>query len=198
VRRIPLFLAVTMIALASVHAGQHDESDGNAAVFAAADQNLTAEEKRNLEAVKGWAEAWEKDVGRMVDEFYAERPEIYIPIQKWYWVKRGQSKDAWRTAEVEERKLELQVHPDADVGMKFESIVVQGNTVAILMETGRAAVFLDFDENGKIQRDHSFFRGPNLSEMLADPKLLMSGTRVPGGRTPAFQEALDKMREFNQ
>ena len=196
-RRIVLVLAVTTIALASVHAEQNGDTDVNADVFVAAGQNLTSGEVRVLEAVKGWADAWENDVGRMIDEFYAEQPEIYTPIQRWYWMKPGQSKDAWRAAEVEERKLEKQVHPDANSKMRFESILVRGNTVAILMETGRSAIFLEFDDDGKIQRDHSFFRGPTLGEMLADPNLLMSGTRVPGGRTPAFQAALEKMSEFN-
>ena len=113
-------------------------------------------------------------------------------------MKRGESKEAWKTAEVEERRLEKQVHPDASSAMKFQRILVRGNTVAILMEGGRAAIFLEFDENGKIHRDHSFFPGPNLRDMLGDPTLLTSGTRVPGGRSPAFQAALEKMAEFNR
>ena len=160
--------------------------------------NLTAEEKRNLEAVEGWAEAWENDVGRMVDEFYSDTPEIYTPVQKMYWVKRGGSKAAWRTAEVEERKLEKQIHPNANFKMNFGTVIARGNTVAILMEGARSSIFLKFDEKGKIDTDYSFFRGPTLSEMLENPDLLMSGTRVPGGRTPAFQAALEKISEFNQ
>jgi hypothetical protein len=193
-----LAVPLTMVALTLAHAGHHESSDDAENVFAAAGQNLTAEEKRNLEAVKGWAEAWENDVGRMVDDFYSDQPEIYLPIQKEYWVKRGQSKEPWRTAEVEERMLEKRVHPNVSFKMNFERVLIQGNTVAILSKGARSAIFLEFDENGKIDTDRSFFPGPTLDEMLEDPKLLMSGTRVPGGRTPAFQAALEKMAESNR
>lgn len=197
-RRIPLFLwFVTMIAVTPAHAEHHEGADVKADIGAAADQNLTAEEKRNLEAVKGWAEAWENDVGRMADEFYSDSPKIYAPIQDWHWVAEGLSKEAWRTAEVEERKLEKSVHPDANFKMEFQSIIARGDTVALLGK-GHFAIFLKFDKDGKIYSDHSFYPGDGLSEMLKDPKLLTSGTRVPGGRTPEFQAALEKIAEFNK
>lgn len=196
-RIVPLFfLSLAMIAVTPAYAEHHEAEAVLEDLFAAAAKNLTAEEKRNLEAVKGWAEAWENDVGRMADEFYADSPVIYAPIQNLIWVGPGGSKEAWRTAEVEERRLEESVHPDASTKMEFSHIVVKGDTVA-LRGVG-IAIFLRFNKDGKIYSDHSFYSGVNLNDMLQDPKLLTSGTRVPGGRTPAYQAALEKIAEQNQ
>jgi hypothetical protein len=192
-------LCLTLVAITPAQAQQSEGVDPNADVFAAADKNLTAEEKRNLEAIKGWSEAWKNDPGRMVDDFYSDSPEIYAPVQGLYWARPGQGngKQAWKTMELEDRKLEEQIHPGIDMGMKFRTILLRGNTAAILSE-GQSAIFLEFDENGKIDRDRSFFPGFTLSQMLADPGLLTSGTRVPGGRTPEYQAALQEVAELNQ
>jgi len=149
---------------------------------------LTAEEKRNLEVVKEWAKAWDTDAAaRMVDEIYADTTEVFTPLQNVYWVRRGKSKENFRTVEVEEQKR------FKSRKMNFVTAVARGDTVAVEVAVTRttkqgesreewSAAFLKFDKDGKIVSDHTFMAGPRPSKE---------------GRTPAAAAAIEKILEDN-
>ena len=92
---------------------------------AIANENLTAEEKRNLELTKAWSTAYGDldNVDRFCD-MYADSTEIYCPLQDWYWAKTGHSNQVWRDGEVEVAKLFG--HREE----KIVAIVARGDTVA--------------------------------------------------------------------
>jgi hypothetical protein len=148
---------------------------------------LTAEEKRNLKVVKEWAKTYNTDAAQMVDEIYADTTEVFTPLQNVYWVRRGKSKENFRTVEVEERKRYKSRK------MNFVTAVARGDTVAVEVAVIRttkegesraewAAAFLKFDKHGKIVSDHTFLVGPRPSKE---------------GRTPAAAAAIEKILEDN-
>jgi len=88
-------------------------------------EELTAQEKRNVDLVKKWIKAWETDAGRMVDEIYADSAEVFGPMQNIYFLKRGKSKENWRAVEAANQNLYLERKT------RFGTIVAKGDTVAI-------------------------------------------------------------------
>jgi hypothetical protein len=139
------------------------------------DENMTEREKRNVEMVNKWAKAWSEDVGRMVDESYADTAEVFTPIQGIYWSRRGQSTENWRFMEVNyEKKFSKRE-------MKLAKVLARDNTVAIEVQTvttnkkgtktrnGWFAAFLTFDDDGKIIEDHTYQTGPSPAEVPYPP-----------------------------
>lgn len=138
---------------------------------------LTAEEKRNLELIKGWAESWDKDPERMVDKVYADMPEVFLPLQKFYMSRKGKSKANWRAVEVAVHKF----YPSRK--MKFATLIARGDTVAMEVMTtstnlkgitreGWFAAFLRFDKDGRVISDHTYSLNPTLipdPERASDP-----------------------------
>lgn len=130
------------------------------------DETLTAQERRNLTAVREWRSTWGTDAAALVDSCYADSTEVYLPFQGFYFVKPGESKAKWRTVEIAAEKLWQ--HRE----MNFVTVVARGDTVAL--ETGPSAaidkngvprasklggaIFLKFDSDGRIIFDHTFMR----------------------------------------
>lgn len=157
---------------------------------AIANENLTAEERRNLELTKAWSEAYGDldNVERFCD-MYADSTEIYTPLQDWYWAKHGHSNQAWRDGEI--TMAELVGHREE----KIVGILARGDTVAVQISIemttkdgsqsrqGAFAAFLKFDEDGKIISDHSFLgRHPRPTPDQAPPK---------------FKATIEKLLEIN-
>jgi len=147
---------------------------------------LTEEEKRNLEVIKDWAHYWTTRglASKMVDEIYADSPEIFTPLQKFYYVKKGKSKENWRNLELEAEKVQKRE-------IRIVNQVVRGNTVALELVTTIitpkgsireewSAVFLTFDKDGRIISDHSYMPGPPPDK---------------GYLPPGFREAMDKIAQ---
>ena len=164
-------------------------SDKNAFEEAISNENLTAEERRNLQLTKAWSEAYGDldNIERFCDT-YADSTEIYTPLQDWYWAKHGHSSQAWRDGEI--AMVEFVSHREE----KIVSILAQGDTVAVQVSIeltskdgqsrqGAFAAFLKFDAEGKIVSDHSFLgRHPRPT---------------PDQAPPAFRPTLEKLLEIN-
>jgi hypothetical protein len=151
-------------------------------------EKLTAQERRNIELVKGWIKAWETEAGRMVDEIYADSAEVFGPMQNIYFLKRRQSKKNWRSLEVANRNLYLKRKT------RFGTIVAKGETVAVEVATtetdlkgrvreGWFAAFLTFDKNGRIITDHTYMRD---MERTPDPAK---------ANDPKIKKAMEEMKE---
>jgi hypothetical protein len=148
---------------------------------------LTEQEKRNVARVKEWANAWETDAGRMVDEIYAASSEVFGPLQKIYFLKKEKKKADWKALEVANQHLYLKRK------MNFGTIVAKGDTVAVevsVTETnlkgntreGRFAAFLTFDKDGRITVDHTYMLG---MELTPDPAK---------AKDPKIKKAMEKMK----
>lgn len=156
---------------------------------AISNENLTAEEKRNLEHTKAWSEAYGdlENIEHFCD-LYADSTEIFTPLQDWYWAKHGHSNQAWRDGEIGIAKLFS--HREE----KIVSILARGDTVAVQVSVemtskdgqsrqGAFAAFLKFDEDGKIVSDHSFLgRHPRPT---------------PDQGPPEFKAMVEKLLEIN-
>lgn len=127
------------------------------------DPTLTEQERRNIAGVRQWTTNWSNDAAKMVDESYAETADVYLPMQGFHFAKRGEDMSKWRRVEIAAQAI-WTVRK-----MHFVTVVARGDTVAI--ETGPAtlvdkngaqrhavghAMFLKFDEEGKIISDHTF------------------------------------------
>jgi hypothetical protein len=125
---------------------------------------LTATEQRNLQRVKDWAEAWRLPGGsaqRMVDEIYADEPEVIAVLQGHRVSGSGNFKSAWREAEL---NIEA-VYAEREI--IFGPMLASGDSVAfegevrMLTKDGERrgwhfAVFMVFDEEGRIVSDHTY------------------------------------------
>jgi ketosteroid isomerase-like protein len=161
-----------------------------------ADENLTAKEKRNVERVKSWMECWQRgDTASMVDH-YADSCEVFGVLQNIYWARRGQSREDWRTIEIDGEKRFAEVVESR----KFElvALVARGDTVAIetiatIVPKGgeptraRSASFLTLDEDGKIICDHSY--NSQFRPTLDNPEFSSAG--------PAEKAAIERVLEDN-
>ena len=156
---------------------------------AMSNDNLTSEERRNLELTKAWSEAYgDLDNIEHFCDLYADSTEIYTPLQDWYWAKHGHSSQAWQDGEI--AIAELFSHREE----KIVSILAQGDTVAVQVSVeitskdgqsrqGAFAAFLKFDADGKIVSDHSFLgRHPRPT---------------PDQGPPAFKAMVEKLLEIN-
>jgi hypothetical protein len=152
---------------------------------------LTAEEKRNLELVKAWAESWCTNAVRMVDSVYAEAPEVFLPLQKLFMSKNGKSKADWRAVEVANEQLYKART------MKFITLIARGNTVAVEVLTTetnlidrtremRFAAFLKFDKDGHVVSDHTYMLN---ADRTPDPER---------AHTPEIKKRMQLLRDAHQ
>jgi ketosteroid isomerase-like protein len=153
-----------------------------------ANEQLTKQEKRNLEIVKEWAESYSTKGQWMkaVDEIYADTFEIYVPMENIYFARRGRSKENFRAyTEVLENFLEKRE-------FRILNILARGDTVALEGEVTMTAPggitlellfasFLTFDDDHRIICEHSYH--PPIS---------------PDQLPPDMQQAYKKMLEEEQ
>ena len=129
-------------------------------------ESPTERERRNLELVEAWADAWKIPDGspeRLVHEIYADSVEIAGPLQGAVPIRHGQPKDPILAVE------EAHARGIAERRMVFHKKVAQGDVVALEVEvpyvtkdgtkgTEWFAAFLTFDDDGRITEDHTFLR----------------------------------------
>ena len=162
-------------------------------------ENLTAEEKRNMEKVKDWAKAWETDSARsddddtisFIDEYYADTADVVSAIHNFYFARRGQSKELWRTIEIEDRKK------FRSGKITILSMLARGDTVAVEMEgtyislegethKGWGAAFFKFDKDGKMISDRTYNSEPRPTK------------ENWSSNSPEEQAAIEKILEDNK
>ena len=153
--------------------------------------DYTEEEKRNLKLFEQWVDAGNTQglTAKVIDEMYADSCEVFTPLQKAYYVRRGKSKADWKTVEM----VSEQMYKKRE--MRIVNIVAKGDTVAleaIITYTTHdgnkydncCAVFLIFDKDGRIVSDHNYIYAPS-------PK---SGNFPPG----PLKEAMARIAADNQ
>jgi hypothetical protein len=152
---------------------------------------LTAEEERNLKLVKEWAESWRKDAGRMVDQIYADKPEVFLPQQGLFMTRAGKSKADWKAVEVANQNLYKARK------MELLTVIPRGNVVAVEVLTTetnlidrtdqrRFAAFLTFGKDGRVVSDHTYMLNP---ERTPDPER---------AHTPEIKKRMLAMRKAHQ
>jgi len=123
-------------------------------------------EKRNMELIDKWLNAWTLPGGshqEMLDCYsYADNLEVFAPIQEHYVVKKGGSREFWNQGE---GKIESQTKSRS---MKLSNIIASHNKVAIegIINTESnegirnqwnfSVFFIIDDESGLIISDHSY------------------------------------------
>ena len=141
------------------------------------ERNLTETEKRNLARTEEWrkeASTPGGDLERLVNEIYAKSTEVFLPLNAppLYVVKRGESKENWHALELSGRG-----HAYTRRVMKLINTVVQNDRIAAevvvdrLSADGqvfeqRIAIFLTFDDDGKIITDHTYAGTTNLEALV--------------------------------
>ena len=118
---------------------------------------MTSEEQRNLERVALWAQTYNEDVERMVNEVYAEDCEVQN--MSTGHVVRGREEFLALEREIEKQS------PGRKVIVK--RTVAAGNVVALEAEgqfsggvTLEGSVFLTFDSEGLIVNDRTYLSDP--------------------------------------
>ena len=118
---------------------------------------MTSEEQRNLERVALWAQTYNEDVERMVNEVYAEDCEVQN--MSTGHVVRGREEFLALEREIEKQS------PGRKVIVK--RTVAAGNVVALEAEgqfsggvTLEGSVFLTFDSEGRIVNDRTYLSDP--------------------------------------
>lgn len=126
--------------------------------------NLTDTERRNIEQVHRWAAAYQKPGGSaqvLVDEIYADSPDVVAVLTDTWVARAGISKQAWRDTEL---KLSTLV---VERKVVFKALHATGNVVTMEADIEQKlsdgsnrgwpfATVLYFDETGRIQRDHTY------------------------------------------
>jgi hypothetical protein len=127
-------------------------------------RRLSRTERRNVARVLAWAEAWQVPGGsakRMVDEVYADAPEVVSVLQGTRVSSAAAGKQAWKRSELGiERKYRHR-------RIEFDAIYPCGDTVTIearvdmMTREGERrswpfAVVMTFDRDGRIVRDHTY------------------------------------------
>jgi ketosteroid isomerase-like protein len=115
-------------------------------------------EERNTQTVERWAETWNNDVMRMVDEIYAPDCEVVDVIRDRSFTGR----EALRAVE------QQMIGADPTRRMVITRSVAQGDTVAVEIDSywqsdavrARACVVLTFGEDGLIVSDHTYAGDP--------------------------------------
>ena len=141
------------------------------------ERNLTETEKRNLARTEEWRKEGSTpggDLERLTNEIYAESTEVFLPlnIPPLYVVKRGDSKKNWHTLELSGRG-----HAYSRRMMKLINTVVQNNRIAAEVVVDRVsadgqpfeqriAIFLTFDDDGKVITDHTYAGTSNLEALI--------------------------------
>ena len=117
-----------------------------------------------MERVRAWAAAWRLPGGsadRMVEEIYADAPEVIAMLQGKQVVTSGGSKAAWKDMErrIEQDYASREVIFDAFCPCE-DTVAVEARVV-MLSKDGEErswpfAVFFTFDADGRIVRDHTY------------------------------------------
>jgi hypothetical protein len=137
---------------------------------------LTAEEERCVAGLEAWATAYALPGGcaeRMVDEVYADQPEVVSVLTGTVVARHGADKTAWRKLEGAMEALYRERH------VVFTAVYPRGNTIAIearieqVLHDGTRrgwpfAVFLTFDDAGRIVTDHTYMQPPPTQKMFDD------------------------------
>ncbi|GAB3273298.1 nuclear transport factor 2 family protein [Parahaliea aestuarii] len=133
-------------------------------------------EQRNLGVIKAWAEAWRLPGGsaaRMVDEIYADEPDVVAVLQGHRVSGEGNFKQAWR-------KAELQIEGVyAERKIVFGTVIASGNSVAfegeVRMTTKEGesrgwpfSAFMVFNEEGRIVSDHTYMPDSPHGQLFED------------------------------
>jgi len=138
--------------------------------------NLTEIERRNIEQVHRWAAAYQMPGGsaqQLVDEIYADSPEVVSVLTDTWVARAGTSKQAWRDAEIRLTGLVVERR------VVFNALHAAGNVVTIeanieqkLSDGSKRgwpfAAVLYFDDNGRIQRDHTYMMPPPYQHEFAE------------------------------
>ena len=132
------------------------------------EETLSEEEKLNLEVLETWVKCWNipgLGMEKMVDELYAEKCEVYTPLQDTYFVEMGKSKRRWRRLELSLEKIYKKRRMEIVWKMVKDNVIVIETKTHLTMSNGEErhrgfAAFLTF-ENGKIIRDHTYMRDAN-------------------------------------
>jgi len=141
------------------------------------ERNLTETEKRNLARTEEWrkeASTPGGDLETLVNEIYAESTEVFLPLNTppLYVVKRGESKENWHTLELSGRG-----HAYTRRVMNLVNTVVQNNRIAAEVVVDRVsadgqpfeqrvAIFLTFDDDGKVITDHTYAGTTNFEALI--------------------------------
>ena len=141
------------------------------------ERNLTETEKRNLARTEEWrkeASTPGGDLERLVNEIYAKSTEVFLPLNAppLFVVKRGESKENWHALELSGRG-----HAYTRRVMKLINTVVQDDRIAAEVVVDRVsvdgqafeqriAIFLTFDDDGKIITDHTYAGTTNLEALV--------------------------------
>jgi hypothetical protein len=135
---------------------------------------LTREEERCVAGLEAWARAYELPGGcaaRLVDEVYADRPEVISVLTGTVVAREGADKSSWRSTEAAMEALYSARR------VVFTAVYPRGNTIAAeaLIEqvlkdgTPRGwpfAVFLTFDAEGRVIADHTYMTPPPHQHMF--------------------------------
>jgi len=172
-----LLLMITNQILAENINGYSSEDVIEAKRASMPERNLTETEKRNLARTQEWrkeASTPGGDLERLVNEIYAESTEVFLPLNTppLYVVKRGESKENWHTLELSGRG-----HAYTRRVMKLINTVVQNNRIAAEVVVDRVsadgqpfeqrvAIFLTFDDDGKVITDHTYAGTTNLEALI--------------------------------
>ena len=141
------------------------------------ERGLTETEKRNLARTEEWrkeASTPGGDLERLVNEIYAKSTEVFLPLNAppLFVVKRGESKENWHALELSGRG-----HAYTKRVMKLINTVVQNDRIAAEVVVDRVsadgqafeqriAIFLTFDDDGKIITDHTYAGTTNLEALV--------------------------------
>jgi len=130
--------------------------------------DLTEVEIRNVESVYRWAREYQKPGGsaeRLVDEVYCDSPEVVSVLTNLHVAHNHGSKTAWREAELElgarvaaRRVVFDAIHPSDNVvcvEARIEQELADGSC-----RGWPFAVFLYFDDEHRILRDHTYMLPP--------------------------------------
>jgi ketosteroid isomerase-like protein len=141
------------------------------------ESDLTETEKRVLARTEEWRKEGSTpggDLGRLVNEIYAESTEVFLPLNTppLYVVERGESKENWHTLELSGRG-----HAYNRRVLNHVNTVVQGNRIAAEVVVDRVspdgqpfeqrvAIFLTFDNDGKVITDHTYAGTSNFEALI--------------------------------
>ena len=137
---------------------------------------LSAEEERCVAGLEAWARAYEMPGGsaeRMVNQVYADLPEVVSVLTGTVVARRGIDKSAWRRAEEAMEALYRERR------VVFTAVHPRGNTIAVealieqVLHDGSTrgwpfAVFLTFDVEGRIVTDHTYMQPPPTQRLFDD------------------------------
>ena len=126
--------------------------------------HIREKEARNVERLYRWAAEWRLPGGcaeRLVDEIYAEHPEVIAILQDRQVAATGRDKSEWRSME---KRIEADY---ASREVLFDGIYPCGDVVAfearvrVCNKSGEErswpfAAFFTFDDAGRIICDHTY------------------------------------------